>query len=313
MPKNISTYLDNFINYLKKEKRRSAKTIENYNFYITRFITFCGDKTPTKINQTAVAQYKLWLKKLIDIHGLPLRLNTQNYHLIALRTFLKFLRQKNINTLNPKKIHLAQTQNQKNPVLESRELNLLLEAPLGLSRSDQNQIARLIAVRDKALLEVLFSTGLLVSQVSNLKIKDVESQKKLIIIGQKNKSRTFLQSIKPPQKGFADTHSSPQQAMGYSGKVRDKKGELLLSDNASYWLKKYLAQRKDKNYFLFIPYDKRTAPTGIKTKNNQPLSPRSIQRAVRKYAKLAGLTKPVTPHTLRYCHALGVQDTNKMR
>ena len=221
---------------------------------------------------------KLWLKKLIDIHGLPLRLNTQNYHLIALRTFLKFLRQKNINTLNPKKIHLAQTQNQKNPVLESRELNLLLEAPLGLSRSDQNQIARLIAVRDKALLEVLFSTGLLVSQVSNLKIKDVESQKKLIIIGQKN-----------------------------------KKGELLLSDNASYWLKKYLAQRKDKNYFLFIPYDKRTAPAGIKTKNNQPLSPRSIQRAVRKYAKLAGLTKPVTPHTLRYCHALGVQDTNKMR
>jgi len=278
MPKNISTYLDNFINYLKKEKRRSAKTIENYNFYITRFITFCGDKTPTKINQAAVAKYKLWLKKLIDIHGLPLRLNTQNYHLIALRTFLKFLRQKNINTLNPKKIHLAQTQNQKNPVLESRELNLLLEAPLGLSRSDQNQIARLIAVRDKALLEVLFSTGLLVSQVSNLKIKDVESQKKLIIIGQKN-----------------------------------KKGELLLSDNASYWLKKYLAQRKDKNYFLFIPYDKRTAPTGIKTKNNQPLSPRSIQRAVRKYAKLAGLTKPVTPHTLRYCHALGVQDTNKMR
>jgi len=278
MPKNISTYLDNFINYLKKEKRRSAKTIENYNFYITRFITFCGDKTPTKINQAAVAKYKLWLKKLIDIHGLPLRLNTQNYHLIALRTFLKFLRQKNINTLNPKKIHLAQTQNQKNPVLESRELNLLLEAPLGLSRSDQNQIARLIAVRDKALLEVLFSTGLLVSQVSNLKIKDVESQKKLIIIGQKN-----------------------------------KKGELLLSDNASYWLKKYLAQRKDKNYFLFIPYDKRTAPAGIKTKNNQPLSPRSIQRAVRKYAKLAGLTKPVTPHTLRYCHALGVQDTNKMR
>ena len=278
MPKNISLYLDNFINYLKKEKRRSAKTIENYNFYITRFITFCGDKTPTKINQAAVAKYKLWLKKLIDIHGLPLRLNTQNYHLIALRTFLKFLRQKNINTLNPKKIHLAQTQNQKNPVLESRELNLLLEAPLGLSRSDQNQIARLIAVRDKALLEVLFSTGLLVSQVSNLKIKDVESQKKLIIIGQKN-----------------------------------KKGELLLSDNASYWLKKYLAQRKDKNYFLFIPYDKRTAPAGIKTKNNQPLSPRSIQRAVRKYAKLAGLTKPVTPHTLRYCHALGVQDTNKMR
>lgn len=269
--KKTSTLLADFIKYLKNEKRRSPKTIANYNFYLSRFINFFGNKNPAKITVASVNQYQKWLKKLIDAHGEPLRENTQNYHLIALRSFLKFLRRKNINILNPKKIILTKALNKKMPLPNSRELNVLLEAPLNLKAGPKKLAASIIASRDKAILEFLLSTGLIVSEISNLKIKDINIKKNLIMLRAK----------------------------------KNKKREVILSHGALYWLKKYLLERKDKNPFLFIPHDKRTLIPKIKSGNdNKPLTPRSIQRSVQKYARMSGIAKTVTPHTLRHCYAL---------
>lgn len=275
--KPLSTYLREFLEHLEIEKNRSMMTIRNYEFYLGRFVNWLGDKTPNTITADKVREYRLWLNRLVDVHGTTLKKNTQNYHLIALRSFLKYLAKRDIATLIPEKIELMRMPDREVSFLDGSDLNRILEAPLKNTEVNE-KVSALIKYRDKSILELLFSTGLRVSELANLKKDNVNlTKEEFTIMGKGRKSRV-----------------------------------VFISEQARYWLKKYLDVRKDMNPFMFISHDRRTGAsvkaksTTGKTKiekDEQPITPRSIERIVQKYAKFAGITKPVTPHTLRHSFA----------
>ena len=256
----LSTFLRQFLEYLEIEKNRSKKTIENYNFYLNRFIEWFGDKKPEHLNAEAVRKYRLWLNRLVDAHSIPLKKNTQNYHLIALRSFLKYLAKRGLKTLTPEKIELMPMPDREVVFIEGSDLNRLLEAPLLINKNNE-----LIKLRDKAILELLFSAGLRVSELANLLKKNINLKKEKFII------------------------------MGKGGKTRT----VFLSEQARYWLQKYLDKRIDLNPNLFISHDK----CAVKKDTDAPITPRSIQRIVQRCAQAAGITKAITPHTLRHSYA----------
>ncbi len=219
----------------------------------------------------------------MDVHGDSLKKNTQNYHLIALRSFLKYLAKRDIKTLASEKIELMKMPDREVSFLEGSDLDRLLEAPFkninnkNLEKNEKKASnTLLIAFRNKAILELLFSAGLRVSELSKLKIESVNLKKEeFTILGKGGKSRV-----------------------------------VFLSEQSRYWLKRYLDNRKDMNPYLFISHDKKSnnnKTVGVEGKgadsSDQPITPRSIQRMVQKYARTAGITKPVTPHTLRHSYA----------
>lgn len=282
MVKTLSKYLVDFLEYLEIEKNRSQQTVRNYDFYLRRFIGWLGDASPNKLDAESVRQYRLWLNRLADVHGDSLRKNTQNYHLIALRSFLKYLAKRDVKTLAAEKIELMKMPDREVSFLEGGDLDRLLEAPLTNMTHDARNTTQtkrgdeLIKYRDKAILEMLFSTGLRVSELAGLKKNNINLEKEeFTVTGKGRKSRV-----------------------------------VFLSEQAKYWLKKYLEKRQDMNPYLFVSHDKRTNTSAPKHLNTtaqndceQPLTPRSVQRLVQKYARAAGITKPVTPHTLRHSYA----------
>lgn len=261
----LGKLMGEFLDYLEIEKNRSKKTRDNYEFYLTRFLKWLMEKNkkPSAISVTAdkVRQYRIWLNRLTDQADKPLQKNTQNYHLIALRSFLKYLAKRDIKALAPEKIELAKIPERMVEFLEGSDLEKLLEAPLLIKTSD------IIQKRDKAILEMLFSTGLRVSELSNLKIENINLKKdEFTVRGKGSKPRI-----------------------------------VFLSNQAKYWVKEYLDQRKDMDPALFVGHDRAKKKRTDKTSNN--LTPRSIQRIIEKYAKVAGITKKITPHTLRHSYA----------
>lgn len=272
MSKTINTYLTEYLEHLEIEKNRSPKTLENYKFYLGRFLEYLGEEcTPSAITHEEVRKYRLWLNRLLDVHGEPLKKNTQNYHLIALRSFLKYLAKRDIKTLAAEKIELMKMPDRDVSFLDGSDLNRILEAPLTVHDDTDNPNSILQKYRDKAVLELFFSTGLRVSELAGLLKEDV------------NLTRDEF-SIE-----------------GKGGKRR----VVFLSEQAKHWIKKYLGLRKDMNPYLFVSHDKRTAQKKKSAKESQydPLTTRSMQRIVKKYAKMAGITKPVSPHTLRHSYA----------
>lgn len=267
-------------------------TIRNYAFYLGRFGEWFGtSKKPESITAEDIRKYRLWLNRLVDVHGESLKKNTQNYHLIALRAFLKYLAKRDIKTLSAEKIELMKMPDRDISFLEGGDLDRLLEAPLNhenikTSKYESNlMLPNLIKYRDKAILELLFSTGLRVSELAKLKKEDVNLKKdEFTVRGKGDKSRV-----------------------------------VFLSEQAKYWLKKYLEVRGDVNPYLFVAHDRRVGAIKPRLKDpvrqtqgrlqikrleeDLPLTTRSIERLVQKYARAAGITKPVTPHSLRHSFA----------
>lgn len=278
--KPLSKLLIEFLEHLEIEKNRSDKTVKNYNFYLSRFLEWHGtNKKAASITGEAVRKFRLWLNRLIDVHGDPLKKNTQNYHLIALRSFLKYLAKRDIETLAPEKIELMKMPDREVSFLDGSDLNRLLEAPIenintGNLKPEKASQKILAAFRDKATLELLFSTGLRVSELVKLKKDNINLKKdEFTVLGKGKKSRV-----------------------------------VFLSEQARYWLKKYLELRRDMNPYLFVSHDKRTGSNkklkgGSLEDEDKPITARSVQRSVQKYARAAGITKPVTPHTLRHSYA----------
>jgi len=280
MSQKLRKLLIDFLEYLEIEKNRSPKTIENYHFYIGRFIDWFGDKPASALHAEDVRQFRLWLNRLEDVHGEPLKKNTQNYHLIALRSFLKYLAKRDMDTLAPEKIELAKMPDREVSFLEGNDLDRILDAPLSLNRSldpDAKTAADQIRIkyRDKAILELLFSSGLRVSELAKLKREDINLKKDEFTV------------------------------RGKGGKTR----LVFLSEQSRYWIKKYQGTRSDMNPYLFVSHDKRAGRERKRkeqkdfTEETVGITPRTIQRIVRKYAKAAGITKSVTPHTLRHSYA----------
>jgi len=255
----IDKLLTDFLEYLEVERGRSERTIRNYDFYLRRFIKWAKHPSPAAINDDLLRKFRLWLNRSVPGRiEANIKKNTQNYHLIALRTFLKYLSRRDVKSMAPDKIELAKSPSRIVAFLEAEELDRILKVPL-VGGED------LISLRDKAILEMLFSTGLRVSELANLKIEQVNLKRDEFTVRGKG----------------------------------DKPRIVFLSDSAKIWLKKYLDKRHDASPYMFICHDR--AKSG--REDSGPLSPRSIERLVERYAHEAGITKRITPHTLRHTFA----------
>ncbi|HTK05314.1 MAG TPA: tyrosine-type recombinase/integrase, partial [Candidatus Eisenbacteria bacterium] len=157
--------IGDFLTYLEVERNRSERTVKNYDFYLRRFFKWSQDPAPEKITLDLVRKYRVWLNRYKDDHGKGMKKNTQNYHLIALRSFLKYLSKRDVQTLAPEKIELARMPERSVEFLDAPELERLLEAPLAAGKGEGQSLLQL---RDKAILEMLFSTGLRVSELAGL-------------------------------------------------------------------------------------------------------------------------------------------------
>lgn len=259
-----------FLEYLEIERGRSNATIRNYQFYLGRFFTFARGKqksfSVSQITAPLLRQYRLWLNRATDNRGRPLKNSTQNYHLIALRTFLKYLAKRDIASLTPEKIELAKQSQRHIEYLEGSDLSKFLDAPL---EADEPEVIR---YRDKAILELLFSTGLRVSELVSLK---------------KNQINLDKDEFSVRGKG-------------------DKPRIVFVSQQAKHWLKEYFSRRRDTSPFIFVSHDrageKRHTADAI-VGEAEHLTARSVQRSVKKYAARVGITKRITPHTLRHSFA----------
>lgn len=254
----IQKLLIAYLEYLEIEKNRSPLTVRNYHFYLNRFLEFSKIIKAEQLTYEVVRQFRLYLNRLI-VNGKPLSKSTQNYHSIAIRNFLKYLARHDVKTMAPEKIELAKAGQRVVEFLDGNDLNRLLEAPL---KSRQPEVIKL---RDKAIIETLFSTGLRVSELANLERDSINLEKdEFTVVGKGNKPRV-----------------------------------VFLSDSARACLKEYLNRRLDTSMELFVAHDR--ASKGRKDVNG--LTPRSIERLINKYRRQAGITKRVTPHTMRHSFA----------
>ncbi len=250
-----------FLEYLEIEKGRSLKTVENYERYLTRFFLFAHIDSPAEITDELVRTYRLYLNRsrvgFSSRHEETLQKNTQNYYLIALRVFLKYLLKRGISSLSPEHIELAKVGERSLDLISSEELDRLLGAP------DSTNVK---GMRDKALLELLFSTGLRVSEITMLD-RDIDLSKDEISV------------------------------RGKGSKVR----VVFLSESAKESLLSYLASRKEIDQALFTQMSRFEG--SAKNTPSRRLTSRSVQRIVRHYAIKAGISRKVTPHTIRHSFA----------
>jgi len=260
---NLQQAKKQFLEYLEIEKNRSQKTVENYGRYLDRFIGFTEerlDKNSDKINikqidQEFVRQYRLYLNRLSSTDGNGLKKITQNYHIIALRGFLKYLAKIGEQSLAAEQVELGKAPIHEIDLISYEDLERLLASAKGDS---------LLGLRDKAILEMLFSTGLRVSELCQL-----------------NRDNINLNRGEFSVKGKGD-------------KIR----VVFLSDNAKEAIKRYLDKRDDVEEALFVSFSKAKKPKVIGR-----ITSRSVQRLMQYYAAKAGITRKVTPHTLRHLFA----------
>jgi site-specific recombinase XerD len=250
--------IDDYLDYLAIEQNRSKKTIANYAHYLTRLLDYAGDIDVADIDNELVRKWRLWLHELGSDRSDELSKSTQNYHLIALRNFLKFCHKRDIEALSPDKIELANVKRKQVTFLDSDELHLLL------SRPNTEDVSGL---RDRAILELLFSSGLRVSELVGLDRSHINLERKEFMVRGKGQ----------------------------------KDRPVFVSDDAAHWIKKYLDKRIDNLTALFISYSGKNKASS--SGNYRRLTARSVQRMIARYALLAGITKHVSPHTLRHSFA----------
>ena len=255
---NIKDLKIKYLEYLEIEKNKSQKTLENYGRYLDRFFGFAKIKTINQLNEELVRQYRLYLNRLHNTKGEGLKKITQNYHIIALRNFLKYLAKTGVKTVAAERIELGKQEDREVTFLELDELARLINAPDGTS---------LDVLRDKAILSTLFSTGMRVSELCSL-----------------NRDSIDLKRGELPIRGKG-------------GKIR----MVFLSDETKKLIQEYIDKRPDADEALLIRIPK--GGTFYKDSDLR-LTPRSIQRIIKKYSLKAGIVgKSVSPHTLRHSFA----------
>ncbi len=247
-----------FLEYLEIEQNRSQKTISNYDHYLTRLIDFAGDISVAEITPELIRKWRLWLNRLGTNVSDELDKSTQNYHLIALRSFLKYCAKRDIPALPADKIELARTKRTQVTFLNPEELHTLFTQP---------DVNTLQGCRDRAILELLFSSGLRVSELVGLNRDHINlKRREFMVRGKGQKDRP-----------------------------------VFISSHATEKVQEYLSKRTDTLTPLFINHSGKNVATT--SGNYKRLTARSIQRMVARYAKLAGITKHVSPHTLRHSFA----------
>lgn len=255
----LSSWIERFLVYLEVSRNRSHKTIENYRHYLSRFEEKWGDKKPSDLTLEDIFQFQLDLNRRQDKQGLPLNVKTQNYHVIALRAFLKYLSKNDVETLPAEKIDLKRIPDRVVEFLTREEMDRLFEA-VDLSTRDGH--------RNRAILEMLYSTGLRISELVSLNRGQVNlSRREFTVRGKGQKARL-----------------------------------VFLSERASDWIQQYLDRRDDSFEPLFISHGRIRKGEDLNPERHR-LTACSIQNIVRKTARKAGLTKEVTPHKIRHSFA----------
>ncbi len=212
-----------FLEYTEIEKGRSLKTVENYDRYLTRFLNFAKTEDPKKISDEMLREYRLWLNRQVAKEETKetLKKKTQNYYLIALRAFLKYLMKRGVSSLPPERIELAKVPERSIDLISSNELDRLMAAPSGND---------LKALRDKAILELFFSTGLRVSELCSLNTDIDLSKDELSVRGKGEKIRVVFLSKEAKQavKNYLGKRKDMEEALFVSigGKDTDKHGRL---------------------------------------------------------------------------------------
>lgn len=254
----LSELIVDFLEYLEVEQNRSQKTAENYHLYLTRLVEFGNDPKVEDIDDELLRKWRLWLARYSDSQGKQLSKITQSYHLIALRSFLKFCAKRGIETLAPSSIELPRVKRKQVGFLNDDELKRLFA-----SIKPDN----LIGLRDRAIVALLYSSGLRVSELTNLNRTHINLKRREFMVrgkGQKDRS-------------------------------------VFIDEIAANLVQAYLDTRTDSLQPLFISY--KGKQTIDQSGDFKRLTPRSVQRMVNHYALLAGITKHVSPHTLRHSFA----------
>ena len=262
MAKDLEQLKRQFLEYVEIERGRALKTVENYNHYLSVFLNQTKAKSPSDINDNLVREFRLWLNRQITGNnkktGETLSRKTQNYYLIAIRAFLKYMARQEVKTMPSERIELAKVAERSLDLITENELKRLLESVKGND---------LKALRDSAILELLFSTGLRVSELCSL-TRDI------------------------------DLTTDELSIRGKGSKVR----VVFISDYAKKVLREYLAKRKDLDDALFVQISK-NGKSMEKRGKSLGLTRRSVERIVKYYAIKAGISKKVTPHTMRHLFA----------
>ena len=254
----MSELLLDYIEHLEVEGGRSAKTAENYKLYLERFVEFTDDIVVSKITSEVVRKYRLWLNRYKNDNEDELATITQGYHLIALRGFLSYLSKRDITSLSPEKIVLPKIARKQVTFLHFDEVQRLLE---------QIDLGSESGLRDRAIIELLFSSGLRVSELVNLNRDHVNTKRREFMVRGKGQ----------------------------------KDRPVFIGEASALRVEDYLATRLDNLPPLFLSYSRNNLSS--MTGDYRRLTARSIQRLITKYARLAGITKHVSPHTMRHSFA----------
>ncbi len=254
----MSELLHDYIEHLEVEGGRSAKTAENYALYLERFVQFTDDIDVDKITTEVIRKYRLWLNRFRNNNDDDLATITQSYHLIALRGFLTYLSKRDIASLSPEKIELPKVSRKQVTFLHYDEVERLLnEIPL----DDET------GLRDRAIVDLLFSSGLRVSELVNLNRDHVNTKRREFMVRGKGQ----------------------------------KDRPVFIGEAAAVRVNAYLDARMDNLPPLFLSYSRNNMSS--MGGDYRRLTSRSIQRIISKYARLAGITKHVSPHTMRHSFA----------
>lgn len=248
-----------FLEHIEIERGRSVKTVENYDRYLSRYLVQMKVKNVRDITEQNIRDFRLWLNRQKGTGSDSMKRRTQNYYMIALRAFLKFLRKRNIEAISPERIELAKLPERQLDLVTAAELERLMRAPKDALQKEKEPEKTLSYLRDSAILELLFSTGLRVSELCALNADLDLSRDELSVRGKGEKVRV-----------------------------------VFLSSAAKEAVRAYLKARKDMEEALFV--DGR--PNRL-----HRITPRDVQRHLKTYVALAGITSVVTPHTLRHAFA----------
>lgn len=254
--------IDDFLSYLEVEKGSSPLTVRNYRHYLRRFAKWMKDRGIRQeledINNDVVVAYRQYLNRLPGTDGETMARRTQAYHVIALRSFLKWLVKTDHEVMSPDKIDLPKQTERQVQFLSGEEVERLLNAP---------SLSSVQGKRDKAILETIFSTGLRVSELTKLDRENIDIER----------------------KEFGVT--------GKGGRTR----VVFLSTRAAEWIEIYLKARKDHYKPLFIRHSGKTDPS--MEDEDMRITPRSVQRMMKKYSRKVKLPFDATPHVLRHSFA----------
>jgi site-specific recombinase XerD len=249
-----------FLEHLEVGKNKSFKTIENYHHYLQRFAEFYGAREMSGLSLQDVHQYQLFLNRYVDKRDHGLGVKTQNYHLIALRAFLKYLVREDVPSLPPEKVDLKKVPERIVDFLKRDEVERLFEVI---------DLGKKAGLRDRAMLETLYSTGLRVSELIGLNRSQVDLERREFTVRGKGKKPRIV----------------------------------FLSERCVHWLRVYLADRADNWEPVFISFGRNREDQELGLGEKRRLTRVTVEEMVRRAARLAGLGKRVTPHVIRHSFA----------